>query len=225
MQFNLLTIFPEILNDYMDKGMMRIAQEKKIIKYCSVDLRNFAVDKHGTVDDRPYGGGPGQVLMFEPVNQALKKIKAGKIWGKQNKKHKVILLSAKGKVWNQSMARRFTKFEQLNFICPRYEGHDERIKKLVDYEISIGDFVLTGGELGAAVMIDSITRLLPGVLGKAESIQEESHTTTGYLEYPQYTRPEEVIINNRKVKVPKILLSGHHEKINDWRRKNSQNIV
>src|SRR3989339_1895099 len=183
MKFEILTIFPEILDSYIEKGMIRIAQEKKIVSFKMHNLRDYAVDNHGTVDDRPYGGGPGQVMMVEPIYKALKKIRRAK-------KSKIILLSAKGKTWNQQMAQKFSKLDQLIFICPRYEGHDERILEFVDEEISIGNYVLTGGELGAAVIIDSVTRLIPGVLGKIESLDEESHSTPGYLEYPQYSRPE-----------------------------------
>ena len=215
MRFDLLTIFPEIFDSYISKGMLRVAGEKKLIQIKTHNLRDYAVDKYGTVDDRPFGGGPGQVFMAEPIVKALKKIKP-------RKKSKVILLSAKGKRWTQQLAQKFSKENQLIFICPRYEGVDERVKKFIDEEISIGDFVLTGGELGALVIIDSVTRLLPGVLGQPESLIEESHSRPGYLEYPQYTRPAEFKYNNKSYKIPKILLSGHHAKINEWRQKKSR---
>ena len=224
MKYEILTIFPDILDSYINKGMIRIAQEKKKIKIKTHNLRDFAVDNHGSVDDRPYGGGPGQVMMVEPIYKALKKIR-------RLKKSKVILLSAKGKTWNQQMAQKLSKQDQLIFICPRYEGHDERIKKFVDEEIAIGDYVLTGGELGALVIIDSTARLIPGVLGKIESLDNESHTTAGYLEYPQYTRPEVFTYKHKKkesgfitkkLKTPPVLLSGHHKKIEEWRKKNSK---
>jgi len=241
MKFNIITIFPEILDSYFSKGMLRIAQEKKLIKIKTHDLRKYSTDKHGNVDDKPYGGGPGQVLMVEPVYNSLKAI-GKKTKNQKNKKTKVVLLSAKGKRWNQQMAKRFSKLDEITFVCPRYEGHDERIKKFVDEEISIGDFVLTGGELGAAVIIDSVTRLIPGVLGKTESLDEESHSIPGYLEYPQYTRPETFYYKTRSNKtkkhvsvvakakteeikksiVPKILLSGHHKNITEWRKKKSK---
>ncbi len=219
MKYDILTIFPDILNSYIKRGLIRIAQENRKIKIKTHNLRDFAVDKHGSVDDRPYGGGPGQVLMVEPIYKALKKIK-------RTKKSKVILLSAKGKTWNQQLAQQFSKLDQLIFICPRYEGHDERIRKFVDEEIAIGDYVLTGGELGALVIIDSTARLLPGVLGKEASLDEESHSEPGYLEYPQYTRPETFSyrekLKKKNLKVPKVLLSGHHKKIQDWRSRNSK---
>jgi tRNA (guanine37-N1)-methyltransferase len=228
MKFDLITIFPEIFDSYINKGMLRVAREKKIIKFKIHNLREQAIDNHGTVDDRPFGGGPGQVFMVEPIYKTLKKIKRAK-------KSKVVLLSAQGKKWNQQLAQKFSKFDQLIFICPRYEGVDERVKKFIDEEISIGDYILTGGELGALVIIDSVTRLIPGVLGKQESLNEESHSTPGYLEYPQYTRPEvfkysetsktsgtsKVSKKQKTLKVPKILLSGHHANIEKWRDENS----
>ncbi|MBT4722270.1 tRNA (guanosine(37)-N1)-methyltransferase TrmD [Candidatus Falkowbacteria bacterium] len=232
MQFHILTIFPDILDSYTSKGMLRIAQEKNIIKIKTHDLRDFSDNKQRNVDDKPYGGGPGQVLMVEPVVKAIKQIKKRKL--KNGIKRKVILLSAKGKRWNQQLAKKYSKLDEVTFVCPRYEGHDERIKKFVDEEVSIGDFVLTGGELGAAVIIDSVSRLLPGVLGKKESLTEESHSTPGYLEYPQYTRPEVFEIRGSRIadrkatkkttkfRVPKVLLSGHHKKIKEWREKHEK---
>jgi len=231
MKFNIITIFPEILDSYFSKGMIRIAQEKKLIKIKTHDLRDFATDKHGTVDDRPYGGGPGQVMMVEPVYKAIKKIlqlrPTASTQDDKHKKTKIVLLSAKGKKWNQQMAKKFSKLDQVIFVCPRYEGHDERIKKFVDKEISIGNYVLTGGELGAAVIIDSITRLLPGVLGKSDSLKKESHSQPGYLKYPQYTRPEIFEYKSKDAlqrvsTVPKTLLSGHHNKIKAWREKQAK---
>lgn len=253
MHFDLITIFPDMLESYFSKGMIRIAQEKKLIKIKTHDLRQFAVDKHGTVDDRPYGGGPGQVLMVEPVYKALKQLSneatkqrsnetmkqptfTTSSVGKRNKKIKIVLLSARGKKWDQQMAQKFSKLDQVIFVCPRYEGHDERIRKFVDEEISIGDFILTGGELAAAVIIDSVTRLIPGVLGKQESLRDESHSKPGYLEYPQYTRPEVFEFKTcktspaklcgasktSKLKVPMILLSGHHANIAEWRNKHEK---
>ena len=219
MKFHLLTIFPDIFDSYINKGMLRVAQVKKIISFKIHNLRDQAVDNHGTVDERPFGGGPGQVFRVEPIYNTLKKIKRAK-------KSKVILLSAKGKKWDQAMAQKFSKLDQLIFVCPRYEGVDERVKKFVDEEISIGNFVLTGGELGALVIIDSVTRLIPGVLGKQESLKEESHSTPGYLEYPHYTRPEVFKFSKKQktkmLKVPKVLLSGHHKKIEEWRTAHSQ---
>jgi tRNA (guanine37-N1)-methyltransferase len=233
MQYDLITIFPDIFDSYINKGMLRVAQEKKKIEFKIHNLRDFATDKHGTVDDRPFGGGPGQVFMVEPIVKAIKKSTLRQAQGEENQKinpsassgrgkSKVILLSAKGKKWNQQMAKRYSKLDQLVFVCPRYEGVDERVKKFVDEEISIGDYILTGGELGALVIIDSVTRLIPGVLGKQDSLAEESHSKPGYLEYPQYTRPEVFEHQGKKYRVPKVLLSGHHGKIKEWREKHSK---
>lgn len=173
------------------------------------------MDKHGTVDDKPYGGGPGMVMMIEPIYKTLKKIK-------RKKNSKVVLLSARGKTWTQQRAQKYEKLDQLILICGHYEGVDERIKNFIDDEISIGDYVLTGGELGAMVLIDSISRLIPGVLGKEESLKEESHYKKGYLEYPQYTRPEVFKAGKKNYQVPEMLLSGHHAKIKEWREKQSK---
>lgn len=234
MLFQFITIFPEIFDSYFSKGMIRVAQEKKLIKIKTHNLRDVAVDKHGTVDDRPYGGGPGQVMMVEPIWKALRTICKSKRplpvtlslpkCARQNKKTKIVLLSAKGKTWNQQLAQKFSKLDEIIFVCPRYEGHDERIRKLVDEEISIGNYILTGGELGAMVITDSITRLIPGVLGKKESLAEESHSEPGYLEYPHYTRPGIFKLGNKKLRVPGVLLSGHHAKIKEWRKKNAKRI-
>jgi tRNA (guanine37-N1)-methyltransferase len=219
MNYHFLTIFPDIFDSYINKGMLRVAQAKKLVKFKTHFLRDEAVDNHGTVDDKPFGGGPGQVFRVEPIYNTLKKIK-------RTKKSKVILLSAKGKKWNQQLAQKFSKLDQLIFVCPRYEGVDERVKKFIDEEISIGEYVLTGGELGAMVIVDSVTRLIPGVLGKQESLNEESHSTPGYLEYPQYTRPEIFSYKKNKqtknLRVPKVLLSGHHKNIQAWREEHSK---
>lgn len=220
MTFHFLTIFPDIFDSYFNKGMLRVAQKKKLVKFKMHNLRDCAVDKHGTVDDRPFGGGSGQIFRIEPIYNTLKKIK-------RSKKSKVVLLSAKGKIWNQQLAQKFSKLDQLIFICPRYEGVDERVKKFVNEEISIGNYVLTGGELGAMVIVDSVTRLIPGVLRNQQSLTEESHSKPNYLEYPQYTRPEIFVYKkNKQIKklcVPKILLSGHHAKIKEWREKHAKN--
>jgi len=226
MKFKIITIFPEIFNSYINESIIKRAQEKKIIKITSHNLRDWTTDNHKTVDDTPYGGGAGMVMQIEPLYKAITSLRAtAKQSSEQIKKHsncKIVLLSAKGKTWTQQLAQEYSQLDEVIFICGRYEGVDERITNLIDEEISIGDYVLTGGELGALIMIDSITRLLPGALGNAESAIQESHSTPGLLEYPQYTRPEEFEIDGVKHKVPDVLLSGHHAEIEAWRKKMSK---
>ncbi len=200
-------------------------------------MRDWTTDKHKTVDDTPFGGGAGMVMKIEPIYKALKAIKTpfNPPDGGGGRGVKTILLSAKGKTWNQQKAKKYSKLKNIILICGRYEGVDERVKKFVDEEISIGDYVLTGGEIGAMAIIDSITRLLPGALGNADSAKFESHSTQGVLEHPQYTRPEVFELpplnppaggggRGGKLRVPKILLSGNHKKITAWRSKKSKII-
>jgi tRNA (guanine37-N1)-methyltransferase len=215
MKFHLLTIFPNIFDSYIQESILKRAQDKKIIKIKTYNLRDWANDKHRSIDDTPYGGGAGMLMKIEPLYKALKDIK--KLSKKTTAtKKKVILLSASGKKWTQAKAKKYSKLEEIVLICGHYEGVDARIKNFIDEEISIGDYVLTGGELPALSIVDSITRLLPGVLGNKKSIQEESHSLPGILEYPQYTRPEIFKVNQKNYRVPKILLSGNHQKIKDW---------
>ena len=211
MKIDIITIFPDMFKGPFEESLIKKAQDKNIVKIKIHNLRIWTNDKHKTIDDRPYGGGPGMVMMIEPVDRALKELK------KAQPKTEVILLTPQGKVFKQKLAEKFSKLKHLILICAHYEGVDERIRKyLVDEEISIGDYVLTGGELPAMVLIDSIVRLIPGVVGKKESLIEESFQKN-LLEYPQYTRPE----NYKKWQVPEILLSGNHQKIKTWRRKKS----
>lgn len=226
MKFHIITIFPEILSSYFNESIIKRAQEKKLIDIKVHNLRDWTSDKHKTVDDTPYGGGAGMVMKIEPLAKAVSSIKY-QVLNKKNisqdarcKIHntKIVLLSAKGKRWNQQLAKKYSKLDNIIFVCGRYEGVDERVKKFIDDEISIGDFVLTGGELGAAVMIDSITRLLPGVLGNENSAKDESHSEPGILEYPQYTKPAVFEMGGKKMRVPKVLLSGHHAEIEKWRK-------
>ena len=216
MQFSILSIFPESIQAYFNYGMMKIAGEKGIVEINYYNIRDYSLDKHHSVDDTPYGGGAGMVMQVDPIYRAWKSIK-------KKKKTLTVLLSAKGKAWNQQMAQKWVEdYKQINFICGRYEGVDERIMNFVDEEIRVGDYVLSGGELGAAIAIDSMIRLLPGVLGSAESLKEESHNVVGHLEYPQYTKPSEIKIGRKKYSVPEVLLSGHHKKIEKWRQENSK---
>lgn len=207
--FNLITIFPEIVTPYLEGSILGRAAENKLIDMKAHNLRDFTKDKHKNVDDTPYGGGPGMVMRVEPFENAIKKIR------KRNKKVRVIMTAASGKTFTQKDAKRLAKYDQLIFLCGRYEGIDHRVEKhLADESLSIGNYVLTGGELPALVMSDAIARMIPGVLGDEASLEEESHSEEGLLEYPQYTKPEDY----KGWKVPKILLSGHHAKIKEWRK-------
>lgn len=209
MRFDILTIFPKIFDSYFSHSLMARAQQLDLIKIVVHDLRRYAENKHKTVDDRPYGGGVGMVMKVDVVFNALKALKKSKV---KNEKLKIILLTPQGKVFNQNQAGRLAKYDRLILISGRYEGFDERIRRLVDEEISIGDYILTGGELPAMVVIDVVARLVPGVVGKPQSLEEESFSA-GFLEYPQFTRPAEF----QGMKVPKMLLSGDHRKIKKWR--------
>ncbi len=214
MKFDIITIFPQIFDSYFNESIIKRAQKSKIIKIKTHNLRDFTNDKHKTVDDTVYGGGAGMLIKIEPLYRAIKKI-AGK---KKTKAQKIILLSAKGKKWDQQLAQKYSKLKNVTFICGRYEGVDDRITNFIDEEISIGDYVLTGGELGAMIIIDSITRLLPGVLGNSESLEDESHNKKGLLEYPQYTKPAVFTAGKKKYKIPDVLLSGNHALIAKWKK-------
>lgn len=208
--FSVLTLFPESLQKYFDYGMMKVAQEKKISTLEFLNIRDYSLDKHHHVDDTPYGGGAGMLMQVAPIYSAWKDVK-------KKKKSITVLLSAKGKKWDQAMAKKWVKdYNQVILICGRYEGVDERIMNFVDEEVRVGDYVLSGGELGASIIMDSMIRLLPGVLGSVDSLTEESHNKKGDLEYPQYTKPAEVKIGRKKYKVPEVLLSGNHKKIKEW---------
>ncbi len=213
--FHILTIFPEIFDSYFSESIIKRAQTRKQINIQVHDLRKWTADKHRTVDDTPYGGGAGMLLKVEPIYKALKELAPRK-----KKSRRIILLSAKGKTWQQSLAREYSnRYKEYIFICGRYEGVDERIMEFIDEEISIGDYVLTGGEIPAMLMVDSITRLLPDVLGNPESSKDESHTKKNILEYPHYTKPAIFTAGKKKYEVPKILLSGNHREIKKWREK------
>lgn len=213
MNYHIITIFPNMFDSYFNESIIKRAQDKNLIKINSISLRDFTTDKHKTVDDTPYSGGAGMVMMVEPLYKALEFVKS-KV---ESRKSKTILLSAKGRRWTQQVAQEFSHLDNIIMICGRYEGVDQRIMEFVDEEISIGDFVLTGGEIGAMTIVDSVTRLLPGVLGNEFSAVDESHSIPGVLEYPQYTKPEIFKAGNKEYVVPEILLSGNHKKIQEWK--------
>lgn len=207
MRIDILTLFPEMFSP-LDSSIIKRAREKGIINIHTYNIRDFSTDKHNRVDDYPYGGGSGMVMNAEPIYNGVEHILK-----ESTQKPSVILMSPSGEVFNQELSKKLSEEKHLIFICGHYEGIDERIMPLVDRSISIGDFVLTGGELASMVVIDSTCRMVPGVLSSEESYQEESFYQN-LLEYPQYTRPEMF----RGIRVPEILLSGHHEKVRKWRR-------
>ena len=210
MRIDILTLFPEMFPGVLSSSILGKAQEKGIVQFEVINFRDYSESKHGTVDDTPYGGGGGMVLKPEPLFRAVEAVTT-------NSKPRVILLCPQGVPYNQKLAEELAKEEHLILICGHYEGYDERIREhLVTDEISIGDYVLTGGELGAMVIADSVVRLQPGALGNQTSAVEDSFST-GLLEYPHYTRPAEF----RGWKVPDILLSGHHANIDKWRLRES----
>ncbi len=208
--FDIITIFPEIFSSYLGESILKRALQKHLIDIKIYNLRDYSSNKHKTVDDYPYGGGPGMVMKIEPIYNAVEAIKSDGI------ERLTVLLSPQGRVFNQKIAGSLLELnKRILFICGRYEGIDERVRELlVDDEISIGDYIMTGGELAALVIIDAIARLVPEVLGDAESFMGESFTS-GLLDYPHFTRPS----NFRGLKVPEILLSGNHQEIKRWRRK------
>lgn len=212
MHIDVLTLFPEMFSGVLNSSILKRAQENDKFSYQLINFRNFTENKHDKVDDYPYGGGAGMVLTPQPIFDAVAEVKS-----KNKSSSRVILLCPQGEPYTQMKAEELSKEEHLIFICGHYEGYDERIREyLVTDEISIGDYVLTGGELGAMVIIDSVVRLLPGVLGNQQSAPEDSFST-GLLEHPHYTRPA----NFRGMTVPEVLLSGNHAKIKEWRQMKS----
>lgn len=212
-KFQVITLFPEMTTGVFNSSMMWKAQKDGIVELTTVNLREFGLGPRRQVDDTPYGGGDGMLLMIEPLWKAVEFAKS------QDETAKVVLMSPRGQRWKQAKAQKEADDDRgAIFICGRYEGVDERILELVDEQWSIGDFVLTGGELAAMMMIDSIVRLIPGVLGGEKSAEIESFSDGETLEFPQYTRPEEF----KGLRVPDVLLSGHHGKIAEWRAEQSR---
>ena len=214
-KFQVITLFPEMFTGVFGNSMMWKAQKDKLVELTTIDLREFGLGPRRTVDDTPYSGGDGMLLMIEPLWNAVQQAK------KNDPTAKVVIMTPRGERWRQQLARECSENDcGYIYICGRYEGYDERIMELVDTELSVGDYVLTGGELPAMTIIDSIVRLIPGVLGGEHSAAIESFSDGETLEYPQYTRPE----NWRGMKVPEVLLSGHHGKIAEWRAANSRKV-
>jgi tRNA (guanine37-N1)-methyltransferase len=214
MLFHILTIFPDFFQGPFQHGVVAKAAEVGLIQIHIHDLRNWTHDRHRTVDDRPFGGGEGMLLKPAPIFEAVESV-----WPERTAGQRLVLLSAQGRRFDQEAARRLSQYQELFLICGRYEGVDERVvEHLADEELSIGDFVLSGGELAAALVVDCVARLLPGVLGNEDSALQESFTEAGLLDCPQYTRPAEF----RGWRVPDVLLSGNHEEIRRWRRQIAQ---
>lgn len=207
MRIDIITLFPEMFDAVTGESIIKRAQEAGVVEIHTHDLRNWATDKHRMVDDKPYGGGPGMVLKVDVIHSAIEDIK------KLNPKAPVILMTPKGEPFKQNMAEKFSRVPGLILVAGHYEGFDERVRKYIDQEVSIGDYVLTGGELPAMVIIDSVVRLRPGALGDDASILSESFSE-GKLDFPQYTRPEEY----DEERVPGVLLTGNHSKIEKWRK-------
>ena len=218
MKFDIITIFPEIFNSYFKESIISKALDKKLIEINIHNLRDYTKDKHKKVDDKPFGGGLGMVMKVEPIYNAVKKIK--------KKNSKVILFTPRGKNFNQKIANNLKKEKNLILICGRYEGVDERVaKNIADIELSIGDFVLMGGELPAMILVETISRLVPNVIGKEDFLRERVLKSGGFIEYPQYTRPE--IFSPKKgvnLKVPKVLISGNHKNIEKYKEKKKKVI-
>lgn len=210
LRFSIITLFPEMFSGIFSYSIIDRAREKKKVEIQFINLRNFGIGSHKSVDDRPYGGGAGMILRVDVVDKAIQFARKG------IKNEKVVLLDPKGKTYNQNIASQMTKLSHIILICGHYEGYDERIRSLVDSQISIGDYIVSGGEIPAMVIVESITRLLPGVLKKEEASKIESYSKSlgkKQLEFPQYTRPE----TYRDKSVPKILLSGNHKEIKKYR--------
>jgi tRNA (guanine37-N1)-methyltransferase len=225
MRIDIITIFPELFKNYLESSLLAKACRKGLLDIRVHQLRDFTNDRHQTVDDKPYGGGGGMVLMVEPLFKALKSLvkfkrENGKL-KKVQKDVKIILFTPRGKQFNQKIAYQLSKYKRLIMICGRYEGIDERVAKyLADIELSVGPYDLMGGELPAMIVTEAVARLLPGVLGNKSLLKERITSQKGFFEYPQYTRPEVFEpVKGIKWKVPNVLLSGHHEKIIQWRKK------
>lgn len=217
MKITILTLFPEMFSGPFDLSIIKRAQEKNLVEINFVNIRDFGIGKHKVVDDRPFGGGTGMVMRVDVLDNAIQSVRDASL---QKNEEQCVLLDARGKVFNQSVAKSFSTLQHLILICGHYEGVDERTRDLIDATISIGDFVLTGGELPAMLITDAVTRLIHGVL-KDDATILESFSDTHSLEYPQYTLPREY----KGISVPDILLSGHHKHIEEWKKEQSLSIT
>ena len=220
MKFQAISIYPNMFNSYLSEGILKRALDNRIIHFTARDLRDWSTDRYKSVDDTPYGGGAGMLMKIEILHSALEEVKTK--YNTEPAKRKIILLSASGKTWNQQMAKEYSKLDEVIFVCGRFEGVDARISHFIDEEVSIGDYVLTGGELPALIIMDSVTRLLPEALGNNESSLDESHSEEGILEYPQYTKPAVFEVEGQKYQVPEVLTNGNHAEIAKWRKANQK---
>ena len=217
-QFDVITIFPEIFKGFVSESLLARGQKNKIIKIGLHNLRKWTTDKHKTVDDKPYGGGPGMLLKIEPLYRAVQSLSSKFKVQSSKLRRRIILFSPRGKKFIQADAKRLAKYSQLILICGRYEGVDERVAGYVaDEVISIGDYVLNGGEVAAMAVIESVSRMVPMFIAKKESAEKFDH--------PQYTRPETFVVGKKKLKVPKVLLSGDHKKIQEWRERHKTKVL
>lgn len=232
MRFDIVTLFPQIIESYVKEGVISRGIQDGEIAVVTHDLRDLGVGEYKKVDDKPFGGGTGMVLMFEPIAGAIKQIKE-KYKNAGIKKFKVIATTAKGRQFKQSVAKKFAqdnqekKLDALIILCGRYEGFDQRVlDELVDKQISMGKYVMSGGELAALSIVDAVSRLIPGVLGKEESFEHDSfYQDDETVQYPQYTRPEAIEFEEKELKVPPILTSGDHEKIHKWRQNKARRTI
>ena len=213
-RFDVLTLFPDLFQGYTSQSLLKLAIQRSLVRIDLWNIRDWSTNKHQTVDDRPFGGGPGMVLLVEPVVSCVEAVQA-----KDETQGRVVMLTPAGRRLNQAVVAELAEYPRLIMLCGRYEGFDDRIRQLLDpLEISIGDFVCNGGEVPAMVVIDTVIRLIPGVLGDEESAADESHNEPGRIEYPQYTRPREF----RGLEVPEVLLGGNHQKVAQWRAEQSR---
>lgn len=218
MKFQAISIYPNMFKSYLNEGILKRALDNNFIDFKAHDLRNWSTDNYKSVDDTPYSGGAGMLMRIDILHSALEEVKNK--YQSEPQKRKIVLMSASGKTWSQQLAKEYSKLDEVIFVCGRFEGVDARISHFIDEEISIGDYVLTGGELPAMIIMDSITRLIPGVLGNQESFVDESHSEEGVLEYPQYTKPAVFEVNGQQYVVPEILTKGNHAEINKWKQEN-----